>query len=209
MGDRWVVARQTPEGMDLGRDYVALPDNYVTDAYFQREDICLIRKTVFDCLDRLEEHLHFTPVLSASARAVIKPNLVSVYHHSGPTGTDYPESIAPQSIGRSCEVGFALSAKRSDCGILGKAHAHPHQLPGKRRGPDCQIPENRSGGPGNLPGQAVSAAQGPGDEESADSGTLRGCGGVWGADQAVGHHVDQAVQECTRWHKMGLPAYTM
>ena len=24
MGDRWVVARQTPEGMDLGRDYVAL-----------------------------------------------------------------------------------------------------------------------------------------------------------------------------------------
>ncbi len=80
MSDRWVVVRQIPEGMDLGRDYVALPDNYGTDAYFQREDICLIRKTVFDCLDRLEEHLHFTPALSASTRAVIKPNLVSVYH---------------------------------------------------------------------------------------------------------------------------------
>ena len=98
MSDRWVVVRQIPEGMDLGRDYVALPDNYGTDAYFQREDVCLIRKTVFDCLDRLEEHLHFTPALSASARAVIKPNLVSVYHHSGLAGTDYPESTDPRVL---------------------------------------------------------------------------------------------------------------
>lgn len=31
-------------------------------------------------------------------RAVIKPNLVSVYHHSGLAGTDYPESTDPRVL---------------------------------------------------------------------------------------------------------------
>ena len=73
MNDRWVVVRQLPAGTDLRRDYTALPKNYGSDAYFRRRDIQAIRKLVFESLDTLDGHLHFTPRLAASSRAVIKP----------------------------------------------------------------------------------------------------------------------------------------
>ena len=98
MSDRWVVVRQLPADMDPRRDYVALPDNYGTQEYFQREDIRAIRDLVFACLDRLESHLHFTPALANSTRAVIKPNLVSVYHNSGMADVEYPESTDPRVL---------------------------------------------------------------------------------------------------------------
>ncbi len=98
MSDRWVVVRQLAPGTDLRRDYTALPKNYGSDAYFRRRDIQAIRKLVFECLNQLDGHLHFTPRLAASSRAVIKPNLVSVYHHSGLAHADYPESTDPRVL---------------------------------------------------------------------------------------------------------------
>ncbi len=98
MCDRWVVIRQAPADMDLRQNYVALPENYGTEAYFAREDIRTIRQTVFDCLDQLDSHLHFAQALSESTMAVIKPNLVSVYHKSGLVNADYPESTDPRVL---------------------------------------------------------------------------------------------------------------
>lgn len=93
-----VVIRQVRPGIDLMRDYVALPKSYGTDAYFSREDVRTIRETVFSALDALDEHEGFVDKLAAAERAVIKPNLVSVYHESGLEKADYPESTDPRVL---------------------------------------------------------------------------------------------------------------
>lgn len=80
------------------RDYVALPRDYGTDAYFAREDVRVIRETVFATLDALNAREPFVERLAASERAVIKPNLVSVYHESGLEKSDYPESTDPRVL---------------------------------------------------------------------------------------------------------------
>lgn len=93
-----VVVRQIEPGLDLSRDYVALPKNYGTPGYFSRPDVKAIRALVFETLDALDAHEHFTARLAASERAVIKPNLVSVYHNAGLEKADYPESTDPRVL---------------------------------------------------------------------------------------------------------------
>lgn len=84
------------EAMDYTIDYVALPKNYGTKAYYERADVKAIYKAVHDNLDRLDERIHFTDKLSEYKHLLIKPNLVSVYHESGMDKKDYPESTDPR-----------------------------------------------------------------------------------------------------------------
>ena len=95
---RTVVVRQMAPGLDLTRDYVALPRNYGTPDYFARPDIQAIRTLVFDTLDALDARTGFAGKLSASRRVVIKPNLVSVYHESGFAQREFPESVDPRVL---------------------------------------------------------------------------------------------------------------
>ncbi len=91
----YIVVTQAPE-MDYRRDYVALPKNYGTEAYYAREDIRAIRKAVYDNLNTLNEKNHFARELKNYSQILIKPNLVSVYHKSGMEQEDYPESTDPR-----------------------------------------------------------------------------------------------------------------
>ena len=96
MNERTVVVRRIEEGIALDRDYVALPEDYGKDSYFQRPDIQAIRSLVFETLDILEEKTGFRRKIEESGQVVIKPNLVSVYHRSGMFEEDYPESTDPR-----------------------------------------------------------------------------------------------------------------
>lgn len=91
----YIVITQAPE-MNYRKDYVALPKNYGTDAYYAREDIRAIRKAVYDNLNTLNEKNHFAEELKNYGQILIKPNLVSVYHRSGMEQEDYPESTDPR-----------------------------------------------------------------------------------------------------------------
>ncbi|MBN2659483.1 MAG: DUF362 domain-containing protein [Spirochaetales bacterium] len=91
-----VVVSCAPE-MDYSRDYVALPKNYGTKAYFAREDIQAIRDTVFSNLDDLDERTGFTGKMK-NRRVLIKPNFVGVYHKAGFKDDDYPESTDPRVL---------------------------------------------------------------------------------------------------------------
>ena len=90
-----VVVTTTPD-MDFRTDYVALPDNYGTDAYFNRSDIKAIYQTVYENLDQLNARTGFSKKFAACERLFVKPNLVSVYHKSGMKDCDYPESTDPR-----------------------------------------------------------------------------------------------------------------
>ena len=91
----YVIIKDAPE-MDYMRDYVVLPQDYGTPAYFNREDIKAIRDTVYRALDELNERCHFSEELKNDRHALIKPNLVSVYHDSGFDERDYPETTDPR-----------------------------------------------------------------------------------------------------------------
>ena len=91
----YVIIKDAPE-MDYMRDYVVLPKDYGTAAYFDREDIKAIRDTVHRALDELNERCHFSEQLKNDRHALIKPNLVSVYHDSGFDERDYPETTDPR-----------------------------------------------------------------------------------------------------------------
>ena len=82
--------------MDFRTDYVALPKNYGTDAYFARKDVQEIYHTVYRNLDLLNEKTGFSRKFAACERLYVKPNLVSVYHKSGMKDSDYPESTDPR-----------------------------------------------------------------------------------------------------------------
>jgi len=90
-----VVVSNAPS-MDFRNDYVALPKNYGTKAYFEREDVKAIYQTIFKNLDELNEKTHFSEKFAACERLFVKPNLVSVYHKSGMKDCDYPESTDPR-----------------------------------------------------------------------------------------------------------------
>lgn len=98
MTDLTVVVRQLKDKTDLSNNYVSLPKNYGTEAYFQRADIRAVKKIVYETLDALNRHCHFSEKLAASRKVIIKPNLVSVYHKSGMTHDDYPESTDPRVL---------------------------------------------------------------------------------------------------------------
>lgn len=91
----YIVVTNAP-AMDYTRDYVALPPNYGTREYYERSDIKMIYKLVYENLDNLNKKNGFVKKLSAYEKIVIKPNLVSVYHDSGMEKPDYPESTDPR-----------------------------------------------------------------------------------------------------------------
>ena len=92
-----VVIGHLPPGLDLRRDYVALPGNYGSPAYFARPDICAIQQLVNESLSKLDERIHFSERL-AGRRVLIKPNLVTVYHQMGLMEEDYPETTDPRLL---------------------------------------------------------------------------------------------------------------
>ncbi|MBB6479628.1 DUF362 domain-containing protein [Spirochaeta isovalerica] len=91
-----VIVSCAPE-LDYSRDYVALPKNYGTAAYFAREDVQAIRDTVFCNLDDLNEQTGFSEKIR-NRRVLIKPNFVGVYHKAGFRDDDYPESTDPRVL---------------------------------------------------------------------------------------------------------------
>ena len=99
MAKSYVILKDAPI-MDYSKDFVALPDNYGTYDYFQREDVKAIRETVFAALDDLNAKTNFSEELKNNRKVIIKPNLVNVYHNSGfydkNGGTDFPETTDPR-----------------------------------------------------------------------------------------------------------------
>ncbi len=91
----YVIIKDAPK-MDYMQDFVALPENYGTYDYFQREDIKAIRNTVWEALDHLNEKCNFTKELENNRMVLIKPNLVFVYHNVSLDEMDYPESTDPR-----------------------------------------------------------------------------------------------------------------
>jgi uncharacterized protein (DUF362 family) len=92
-----VVISHLPQGIDLRRDYVALPRNYGSREYFTRPDIQAIYRLVEQNLTELDARLHFTERL-AGRRVMFKPNLVTVYHQMGLVEEDYPETTDPRLL---------------------------------------------------------------------------------------------------------------
>lgn len=91
-----VTVTQLPRG-EYRRDYVALPRDYGSQSYEGRDDVRAIRTAVGDCLDRLEEATGFSGKLRGRP-ALVKPNLVTVYHRMGLVEEDYPESTDPRVL---------------------------------------------------------------------------------------------------------------
>ncbi|MCU0485068.1 MAG: DUF362 domain-containing protein [Anaerolineales bacterium] len=92
-----VVISRLPEGLNLQQDYVALPRNYGSPAYFARPDIQAIRRLVEENLAALDERLGFTHKITGK-RVILKPNLVTVYHRMGTIQPDYPETTDPRLL---------------------------------------------------------------------------------------------------------------
>ena len=99
MAKSYVILKDAPV-MDYTKDYVALPDNYGTYEYFNREDVKAIRDTVFAALNDLDERTGIAKEMAGYEKVIIKPNLVNVYHNSGyydkDGGTDFPETTDPR-----------------------------------------------------------------------------------------------------------------
>ncbi len=96
MSRNYVVVTRAPE-IDLRRDYVALPRNYGTPEYFEREDIKAVRETVFRNLEDLDARSGFSARMKGR-KVLIKPNFVGVYHKAGFRDDDYPQSTDPRVI---------------------------------------------------------------------------------------------------------------
>lgn len=90
-----IVVTNAPS-MDFYTDYVVLPKDYGTKAYFERKDIQAIYDTVFKNLDELDTHTGFSKKFASYEHLYVKPNLVSVYHNSGMKDCEYPESTDPR-----------------------------------------------------------------------------------------------------------------
>ncbi|WP_315120467.1 DUF362 domain-containing protein [uncultured Clostridium sp.] len=90
----YVVISEAPK-IDYMKNYVALPKNYPSKEYFQRDDVKAIRDTVYKNLNELNAKINFVDKMK-NKKVLIKPNLVSVYHNMGYKETDYPESTDPR-----------------------------------------------------------------------------------------------------------------
>ena len=99
MAKSYIVLKDAPV-MDYSKDFVALPDNYGTYDYFQREDVKAIRETVFAALDELDAKVGIGEEMAKYEKVIIKPNLVNVFHNSGfydkDGKTDFPETTDPR-----------------------------------------------------------------------------------------------------------------
>ena len=94
MTNNYVVVEEAAK-MDYLIDYVALPKNYGTKAYYERSDIREIRRTVFAALDKLNEKIDLNKQIR-NRHIIIKPNLVGVYHNAGFVQADMPQSTDPR-----------------------------------------------------------------------------------------------------------------
>jgi len=95
MANSYVIIKDAPK-IDYMNDFAALPKNYGTWDYFNREDVKAIRETVFAALDDLNEKTHFTDELASYKQILIKPNLVFVYNNVGLDKKSYPENTDPR-----------------------------------------------------------------------------------------------------------------
>ncbi len=91
-----VFIRHAPDG-DYRRDFVALPRNYGTPAYFSRPDIQTIHHLVAKNLTELDKHTGFMHKLHGKT-VFLKPNLVTVYSQMGLVERDYPETTDPRVL---------------------------------------------------------------------------------------------------------------
>jgi uncharacterized protein (DUF362 family) len=91
-----VVITHAPQG-DYRQDYVALPKNYGTAAYYQRPDIKSIIQLVEENLTQLDAHTGFIRRLEGKI-VLLKPNLVTVYSQMGLVERDYPETTDPRLL---------------------------------------------------------------------------------------------------------------
>jgi uncharacterized protein (DUF362 family) len=91
-----VVISHAPNG-DYRQDFVALPKNYGTPAYFTRPDIQTIYRLVAENLTQLDELTGFIRRL-AGKKVFLKPNLVTVYSQMGLVERDYPETTDPRVL---------------------------------------------------------------------------------------------------------------
>lgn len=85
------------EPMNYLNDYVALPSDYGSGAYYGRRDIAAIMKAVHDSLESLDRETGFTEKLKGK-KALIKPNLVGTYIKIGFRDREYPESTDPRVL---------------------------------------------------------------------------------------------------------------
>lgn len=90
----YVVVTDAAE-MNYLQDFVSLPQEYGSSAYFERADVKAIYDTVYKNLNDLDEKVKFSLKLK-NRRVLIKPNLVSVYNNMGFKDVDYPESTDPR-----------------------------------------------------------------------------------------------------------------
>ena len=91
-----VVITHAPNG-DYRQDFVALPKNYGTPAYFARPDIKSIYRLVEENLTQLDNLTGFIRRL-AGKKVFLKPNLVTVYSQMGLVERDYPETTDPRVL---------------------------------------------------------------------------------------------------------------
>lgn len=88
-----VVGEAKPQ--DYLKDFVVLPENYGTPAYYAREDIKEIRRVVFESLDILDQKIDLNKKINGR-HVIVKPNLVAIYHNAGYKVDDMPESTDPR-----------------------------------------------------------------------------------------------------------------
>lgn len=82
--------------LNYRHNYVALPYDYGRPSYFSRADIREIRKTVFTCLETLNQATGYGNHFS-NAPVLVKPNLVGVMRESCYTcGYDIPQTTDPR-----------------------------------------------------------------------------------------------------------------
>jgi uncharacterized protein (DUF362 family) len=91
-----VVISHAPDG-DYRQDFVALPKNYGTQAYFTRPDIQAIYRLVAENLTQLDTLTGFLRRLRGKM-VFLKPNLVTVYSQMGLVERDYPETTDPRVL---------------------------------------------------------------------------------------------------------------
>jgi uncharacterized protein (DUF362 family) len=91
-----VIISHAPEG-EYRRDFVTLPGNYGTHAYFSRPDVQAIHRLVAENLAQLDTLTGFIHRLR-SKTVFIKPNLVTVYSQMGLVERDYPETTDPRVL---------------------------------------------------------------------------------------------------------------
>jgi len=77
------------------KDYVALPEDYGSEAYYAREDVKEIRRVVFESLDALDARIDLNKQIGRR-HVIVKPNLVAVFHNAGFRVTDMPQSTDPR-----------------------------------------------------------------------------------------------------------------